>query len=432
MRAIRSALARPASRRPRRSLAPRHGPRHRRRPGRRRAGSARGRRRSQHGRDGDRRAAEQRRSCSVTGRGRRPGRRVVHRPLPGRDGLGGWLLRPRLGTSPPPPPGRPPAPCGAREPRRRRRHVARMTQFGPDAPPIWWITSWGSPARAPSEVWTDGLAELMEMDLRHALPRVRVPALVIVGQHDRMTPPAAAVGAGRALPDAALVVIEGAGHIAMLERPAERESDIRAFAGAPVIPRERNEAPGTARGARHMTPDPRRRRPPRPPPARGAARRGPDPGGVRRGRPRRGPAVHRRGAGVPRGQAGRAVRGRGGPAADADAGRDRSRTRGRLHRERPQVPAARQPRSVPDEIEACTPWLVEQISPDPAARRSSRSATSRRSSCCRPRAASRRCGARCTPWHGRRVIPTFHPAAILHGGGETVAGSSRTSGPTSR
>ena len=22
------------------------------------------------------------------------------------------------------------------------------------------------------------------------------------------------------------------------------------------------------------------------------------------------------------------------------------------------------------------------------------------------------------PWHGRRVIPTFHPAAILHGGGE--------------
>jgi hypothetical protein len=22
------------------------------------------------------------------------------------------------------------------------------------------------------------------------------------------------------------------------------------------------------------------------------------------------------------------------------------------------------------------------------------------------------------PWHGRTVIPTFHPAAILHGGGE--------------
>ena len=24
----------------------------------------------------------------------------------------------------------------------------------------------------------------------------------------------------------------------------------------------------------------------------------------------------------------------------------------------------------------------------------------------------------CYPWHGRTVIPTFHPAAILHGGGE--------------
>jgi uracil-DNA glycosylase family 4 len=22
------------------------------------------------------------------------------------------------------------------------------------------------------------------------------------------------------------------------------------------------------------------------------------------------------------------------------------------------------------------------------------------------------------PWHGRTVVPTFHPAAILHGGGE--------------
>jgi DNA polymerase len=25
---------------------------------------------------------------------------------------------------------------------------------------------------------------------------------------------------------------------------------------------------------------------------------------------------------------------------------------------------------------------------------------------------------RAYPWHGRTVIPTFHPAAILHGGGE--------------
>ena len=88
----------------------------------------------------------------------------------------------------------------------------------------------GLAGRARPEVWTDGLAGLMEMDLRHALPRVRVPAIVIVGQHDRVTPPATAVELVGILPDATLVVVEYAGHMAMLERPAEVNHDIRVFA----------------------------------------------------------------------------------------------------------------------------------------------------------------------------------------------------------
>ena len=70
---------------------------------------------------------------------------------------------------------------------------ARMTQFGPEAQPHLVDHVVGLAGRARPEVWTDGLAGLMEMDLRHALPRVRVPAIVIVGQHDRVTPPATAV-----------------------------------------------------------------------------------------------------------------------------------------------------------------------------------------------------------------------------------------------
>ncbi len=71
----------------------------------------------------------------------------------------------------------------------------------------------------------------------------------------------------------------------------------------------------------------------------------------------------------------------------------------------------------PDEIEACTPWLVEQISliqPKLIATlgnfatkfvlQTTRGITSMRGSV--------------YAWHGRMVIPTFHPAAILHGGGE--------------
>ena len=79
-------------------------------------------------------------------------------------------------------------------------------------------------------------------------------------------------------------------------------------------------------------------------------------------------------------------------------------------------PANRDPE--PDAIETCTPWLVEQISliqPRVIATlgnfatkfvlQTQRGITSMRGSV--------------YPWHGRQVIPTFHPAAILRGGGET-------------
>jgi DNA polymerase len=72
---------------------------------------------------------------------------------------------------------------------------------------------------------------------------------------------------------------------------------------------------------------------------------------------------------------------------------------------------------MPDEIEACTPWLVEQVS------------------LIQPRVivtlgnfatkfvlnttiGITRLRGQVHDWHGRTVIPTFHPAAILHGGGE--------------
>jgi DNA polymerase len=72
---------------------------------------------------------------------------------------------------------------------------------------------------------------------------------------------------------------------------------------------------------------------------------------------------------------------------------------------------------LPDEIEACTPWLVETLSlvqprvimtlgnfATKHVLATSRGITSMRGAV--------------YEWHGRRVIPTFHPAAILRGGGE--------------
>ncbi|HZD16860.1 MAG TPA: uracil-DNA glycosylase [Actinomycetota bacterium] len=74
----------------------------------------------------------------------------------------------------------------------------------------------------------------------------------------------------------------------------------------------------------------------------------------------------------------------------------------------------------PDEIEACTPWLTEQIETvDPVVivtlgNFATRTILNRQVSISRVR------GQR-FPWNGRTVIPTFHPAAILHGGGENSA-----------
>jgi pimeloyl-ACP methyl ester carboxylesterase len=107
--------------------------------------------------------------------------------------------------------------------------VARVTQFAPEAPDDVVDHVLHLAERTSSLVWTDGLSELMGMDFRHALARITVPALVAVGDQDRVTPPAVAVELAAALPAGRLFIVEGAGHIAMLERPARLNPELRSF-----------------------------------------------------------------------------------------------------------------------------------------------------------------------------------------------------------
>lgn len=125
--------------------------------------------------------------------------------------------------------------------------VARVTQFGPNASPEIVAHVVALAERTASEVWTDGLPELMEMDLRHAVARIDVPALVVVGEHDRVTPPAAAIELAGALPTGRLVVVEGAGHIAMLEKPEVLAREIRSFTRSTLgLTRKRGRKEGAA------------------------------------------------------------------------------------------------------------------------------------------------------------------------------------------
>ena len=70
-----------------------------------------------------------------------------------------------------------------------------------------------------------------------------------------------------------------------------------------------------------------------------------------------------------------------------------------------------------DEIESCTPWLVEQISSiQPRVIVTLGNFATK--FVLQTQQGITRMRGKAYPWHGRTVIPTFHPAAILHGGGE--------------
>jgi DNA polymerase len=70
-----------------------------------------------------------------------------------------------------------------------------------------------------------------------------------------------------------------------------------------------------------------------------------------------------------------------------------------------------------DEIDTCTPWLVEQISLIQPAVIVTLGNFATKYVLQTQQGITRMRGS-VYPWHGRKVIPTFHPAAILHGGGE--------------
>jgi DNA polymerase len=78
-------------------------------------------------------------------------------------------------------------------------------------------------------------------------------------------------------------------------------------------------------------------------------------------------------------------------------------------------PGNRDPR--PDETDACRPWLDERIDLiDPAVIVTLGNWATRY--VLGPNVSISRVRGQRFEWRGRTVIPTFHPAAILHGGGE--------------
>jgi pimeloyl-[acyl-carrier protein] methyl ester esterase len=74
-----------------------------------------------------------------------------------------------------------------------------------------------------------GLEILRSTDLRAALAQIKQPALVVGGQHDRITPPAALAWLAAALPRATTVQIERAGHAPFVSHPQDFAQSLVAF-----------------------------------------------------------------------------------------------------------------------------------------------------------------------------------------------------------
>lgn len=73
------------------------------------------------------------------------------------------------------------------------------------------------------------MSKSVNQDLRHLLPKISVPTLLVWGEDDTATPLADAKLMEKLIPDSGLVSFKGAGHYSFLDNPAQFRAVIRSF-----------------------------------------------------------------------------------------------------------------------------------------------------------------------------------------------------------
>jgi pimeloyl-ACP methyl ester carboxylesterase len=118
-----------------------------------------------------------------------------------------------------------------------------LAAFGPKASPTHVDFVYDMLAATPTDIIFDLFRAYRHLDVADHLLDVTVPALVVGGTHDRITVGAASEEIASHLPKAELVLVEGAGHLLMLERHREFNSMLGRFLDDTL-------EPATARRAR--------------------------------------------------------------------------------------------------------------------------------------------------------------------------------------
>lgn len=110
-----------------------------------------------------------------------------------------------------------------------RGALALITEWawGPEADPAMVAQGCQMMARVnPRVVWGD-FAACDRFDIRERVGEITAPTLVITGSEDRMTPPKFGQWLAERIPGARFVLVEGAGHMGMLEKPDQVASAVR-------------------------------------------------------------------------------------------------------------------------------------------------------------------------------------------------------------
>ena len=64
-------------------------------------------------------------------------------------------------------------------------------------------------------------SRMPDIDIVHLLPRITAPTLVLAGDRDPIVPPVQACLIAKTVPNAELVLVDGAGHVLGAERSAQ-------------------------------------------------------------------------------------------------------------------------------------------------------------------------------------------------------------------
>jgi len=120
------------------------------------------------------------------------------------------------------------------------RAVVRLTAewaWGPGADPALVAEGQRAMEETGPQVLLGDFLACDRFDVRERVGEIRAPTLVATGSEDRMTPPRFGRWLADNIPGARFLLVEGAGHFLMLERPREVAAAVEAFLrGLPAPP----------------------------------------------------------------------------------------------------------------------------------------------------------------------------------------------------